>query len=248
MGNFLLFLLLASLLVEPGQAEVRNVWQLGKFDQSPVEFSRNAADTAAFRIGSSDPGKNWPGRQQTGHTYKILFSLNSITGVYSLKIGTLIEQPRVPMLQININGHAGWFYLHPKLSYSRGDFSYAFDPHESQSSVLIDIPPAFLKLGENAIAITCLDDPPTPPGEKEIGGITYDALSLEQDTSRKYVPKAVTADPVPTILYRQTPAGLAEVVDVFLGFNGHLQRGDAELSIGSNRYTAVIAGGREWGQ
>lgn len=247
MANLLAVLLLAAALAPSGQAEIQTVWQLGKFDQSPVEFSSPPKETVRFQIGAGNPRKDWPAHQTPGHTYRILFSLDSIAGTYSLKIGTLIERPRVPALQVSINGHSGRFYLHPKLSYSRGDFTYAFDPHESQSLVAIDIPPSFLKRGENTIAITPVDDPPTPSGEKEIGGITYDALSLEQDTARKYAPRGITASVFPTIFYRQTSAGLAEVVDVFLGFNGPARPGTAELSIGSNRYRAAIAG-MAWGE
>jgi hypothetical protein len=117
MVNFLAVLLLAAAVVPAGQAENRTVWQLGKFDQSPVEFSSHSPDSASFHIGVDNPSKDWPARQATGHTYKILFSLDSLSGTYTLKIGTLIERPRVPALQVNINGHSGRFYMHPKVSY-----------------------------------------------------------------------------------------------------------------------------------
>ena len=128
----------------------------------------------------NDWKKNWPGRQDIKQPYRITFSLNSLQGVYVLKISTLIEQPRVPALRIDVNGHSGMFYLHPQLSYYPGDFTFAFDPHESESTLKIDIPPSFLKQGENAVTITCLDDPPAQAGEERFSGITYDALSLEQ--------------------------------------------------------------------
>lgn len=247
MANLFVVLLLAAALALSGQAEAQFVWQLGKFDQSPVEFSSQVKGAANFQIGVSNPRKDWPAHQEPGHTYKILFSLDSIGGTYSLKIGTLIERPRVPALQVSINGHSGRFYLHPKLSYSRGDFTYAFDPHESQSLVAVDVPPSFLKRGENTIAITPVDDPPTPPGEKEIGGITYDALSLEHDPARKYLPREITVAGFPSIFYRQTSGGLNEIVDVFLGFNGPVHSGGAELTIGGIRYRAPVSSS-DWGQ
>ena len=227
-------------------AQVHTIWQIGKFDESPVEFSHRAEKTITFRIGASSAQKDWPGRQETGSSYKILFSLDSTAGSYALKVATLIDQPRVPALRITVNGHAGTFYLHPKLSYSRSDFSYAFDPHESQSTVDVDIPASFLKKGENTVSITCVDDPPTQDGEKEIGGISYDALAFVEQAVRPR-PDDISADVQPTIFYRQSPAGLTEVVDTFLRFPDSWQAGTANLEIGDKQFTAKLAGG-EFGE
>jgi len=169
----LIFLILIS---SHAQSAPKTLWEIGKFDQSPVEFSTKLHESVNYRVGASDPGKDWPAHQETGATYRILFPLEAPSGSYSLRVATLIDRPRVPALQIDVNGHAGKFYLHPKLSYSRSDFSYAFDPHESQSSLAIDVPSSFLKPGENVITVTCVDDPPSPPAELELGGISYDAL------------------------------------------------------------------------
>src|SRR4051794_25273825 len=144
-----LWLLAGVLPIISAQAQVQTVWQIGKFDESPVEFSRRPENSVTFRVGTSDPGKDWPESQETGQAYQILFSLDSVRGPYVLKIGTLVDQPRIPALRINLNGHSGKYYLHPKLSYSRSDFSYAFDPHESQSAVEVDIPASFVRRGEN---------------------------------------------------------------------------------------------------
>lgn len=227
----------------PSQAQT--VWQIGKFDQSPVEFSRRASDSASFNVQKDQPG-DWPGSQRTGHPYRILFPLETIRGSYSLKIATLIDQPRVPALQIEVNGHSGIFYLHPKLSYARSDFSYAFDPHESQSTLDIEIPASFLKRGENSIAITCVDDPPTPASEEEIGGISYDALSFQQDPSASAEP-ATKIDVEPTIFYRQTSAGLSEVVNAFIRFGRPWKAGTADLDINGRHYTASVPAG-EFGE
>jgi len=240
--------LLAGLLPMITQAQTPAVWQIGKFDESPVEFARGAQDSVVFRVGTSDPRKDWPGGQETGHTYQILFSIDSPKKSYVLKIATLIDRPRVPALRVVVNGHSGTFYLHPKLSYSRSDFAYAFDPHESQSTVDVDIPAAVLKSGENTISITCIDDPPTAAGEKEIGGISYDALALLEAESTPHPRDGeVSADVEPTIFYRQSEAGLAEVVDVFIRFSNPWRAGNADLEIGGKHYTAKLSGG-EFGE
>ncbi|MGI8960336.1 MAG: polysaccharide lyase family protein [Bryobacteraceae bacterium] len=190
---------LALLPLIQAQPEKRTIWQIGKFDQSPVEFSDRPAKAVDFHVGTSDPGKEWPGRQAVGVPYRVLFSLSDSEGPYSLKIGILIDRPRVPSLLIDLNGHAGAFYLHPKLSYSRSDFSYAFDPHEAQSTLSIDLPSSFLKRGENILTITPIDDPRTPAGEEEIGGISYDALSLQNGVSEAANSPDVKTDVEPTI-------------------------------------------------
>lgn len=133
------------------QGQTHAIWQIGKFDESPLEFSHAAQDNLTFEVGKSNSDKDWRGRQKTGHPYRILFTLDSPPGTYALKIAKLIEQPRVPALRIDVNAHAGVFFLHPKLSYSRSDLTYAFDPHESQSTLDVDIPSSFLKPDENAI-------------------------------------------------------------------------------------------------
>ncbi len=232
------------MLIASIHAQAQTIWQIGKFDQSPVEFSRGAQDSVSFEIGKNDPSTDWPGRQETGHSYRILFSLESVRGSYSLKIATLIEQPRVPALRIEMNGHTGTTYLHPKLSYSRSDFTYAFDPHESQSTVDIEIPSSFLKSGSNVLSITCVDIPPTPAGEEEIGGITYDALSFGQNASPGATKTArFVADVEPTIFYPQSQAGLTEVVDAFLRFSRPWPAGSADLEIDGKHYSAKLHGG-----
>lgn len=229
------------------QAQTRSIWQIGKFDQSPEGFAPRAIESVRFETGKSDPEKDWPRSQGVEHPSTIVFSLDSIEGVYSLKIATLIDRPRVPALRISVNGHDGTFFLHPKLSYARSDFSFAFDPHESQSTLQIDIPAPFLKRGENTITVACVDLPKSPE-DQEVSGISYDALSLEQDSSRKFNSKAVTAEAEPTIFYRQTSAGLAEVVDAFLRFNQPLKAGTAELTIGGKHYTANLDATGDYGE
>src|SRR3954470_11163564 len=207
----LLLLLLSTIRV---QAETETIWQIGKFDESPVEFSARQVTAVDFRVGSSDPGRDWPRDQRVGVPHHILFSLAAVNGPYVLKIATLIEQPRIPALRIDMNGHAGTFYLHPKLSYSRSDFTYAFDPHEAQSILEIGLPSSFLKAGQNRVTITLVDDPETPPGEEEIGGITYDALSLQAASASSKLDE-IKIDVEPTIFFRQSGPGMTEIVDAF---------------------------------
>ncbi len=233
----------------PAAAEVQTIWQIGVFDRSPLEFSDKASTAdVTFVVGKSAWKESWPARQPINKPYKIEFSLDSLQGQYSLKIATLIEKPRVPSVVVTINGHSGVFYLHPRLSYYPGDFSYAFDPHESDGDLQIEIPTAFLKRGANVVSLMCVDDPPGPPEQASASGLTYDALSLIHDASAKFAAAATKADVLPTIFFKQTNAGLIEVVDAFIRSNHPLSPGSAELQMQGKRYQANLAGGREFGE
>lgn len=228
---------LPLLLLLPTLASAQIVWQIGKFDQSPVEFSTHRHGPIDFHAGSADFHTDWPAHQATGESYRISFSLNSSPApAYSLKIAALIDQPRVPALKLDINGHAGVFYLHPKLSYSRSDFSYAFDPHESQSTLDITVPGSFLKAGDNIITITCVDDPPTSPGEEELGRISYDALSLSSTSNQTQPAAQIQAEP--TIFFHGAENSLTEVVDAFIRFAAPWQAGTADLEVNGKHYNA----------
>jgi hypothetical protein len=228
-------------------AATQNVWEIGKFDQSPQEFSEAHIEDAKYEIGKSVPEKDWPRSQGNQGQSSIVFQLQSITGVFSLKIATRIERPRVPALKISVNGNDGIFFLHPELSYSRSDFSFAFDPHESQSTLDIELPTGFLRLGSNTITIACINLHPSSR-DGEVSGISYDALSLEQDTSKKFDSKQITAQMQPTIFYRQTPNGLAEIVDTFVRFNQPPKAGTATLAIAGKDYVSKLTAGSKFGE
>jgi hypothetical protein len=235
------------LVLVPVHAESRKVWQIGEFDQSSVEFSSTPNEPVAFVIGKSIPAKDWPRAQGLNSSSKILFSLPALEGTYSLKIAVRIERPRVPALKIAINSHEGMFFLHPKLSYARSDFSYSFDPHESQDTLTIDVPPSFLKGGENVITIACSNIPPSAD-DQQISGITYDALELDQDTSKKFAPHAIIVYIEPTIFYRKQGDGLVELVDAFIRSNSTEKAGVAELELNGKRYTTSIPAIGDYGE
>ena len=224
----------------------RTVWQIGTFDESPLEFSSEPRDHIDFEIGKSDVKKQWSSYQAVGHPYRVLFALDAAHGRYLLKIGALIVQPRVPALRVEINGQGGTFFLHPKLSYFPGDVESSYHPNNSQASVAIEIPPALLRAGPNIISLTCVNDPPDTPGEESSSGIAYDAISLEQDNGSSY--GNTTVDVRPTILYRQVKGKLLETVDAFVRFSGSSPDGIAELQMQENRYQSKMPGVNDFGE
>lgn len=236
------------LLLPHLQAETKIIWQIGKFDQSPVEFSPSAVGPVSYVEGKSDWKTAWPRSEPASQSYQILFNLEPSQHTYTLNIGLLIERPRVPTMKISINGHSGTFYLHPKLSYSRSDFTFAFDPHESQAELHIDLPAAFLKYGQNSISITAVDEPVSTAEEQKESGITFDALSLEEDTSRTSRQPDIQAETQPTIFYRQTSNGLVEIVDAFIRLGNPSKAGIARLEIAAQKYDAPLSASEGFGE
>jgi alpha-mannosidase len=103
----------ASLFTEEAS---QTVWQIGKFDQSPVEFSGRGSGPTQFEVGKSDWRTDWQPHQTINQPYKILFPLPSTAGAYTLKITALIEQPRVPHCRSQLTGTRARFSFGPALA------------------------------------------------------------------------------------------------------------------------------------
>ena len=112
------------------------VWQIGKFDRSSSEFKLQGPPAAkpgaaqsqndlVYVIGKSHAEIDWPAFQPGSsngkagyrrHPYAIQFDLPSIPrGLYTLKVALLVESPRVPRLEVAINGHRALYFQHPVL-------------------------------------------------------------------------------------------------------------------------------------
>lgn len=217
-------------------AQQNVVWQIGKFDDSSGEFRSEGIDYAnpasdpVYKIGVNQDA-DWP-RFQPGpanaiaggrlHPFRIDFVLaDASRGVYTLKIATLYETPRLSHLRVEINGHAGVFYFHPKLDYAAGDWEGTFVPQTSRAEKEIEIPAEWMVKGENHLTLTALDTPSDKqmsmgniaPGQS---GIIYDALRLSQDRNAAEGEDGPSVLAVPTVFYRSTKEGLDEIVDAFV--------------------------------
>jgi alpha-mannosidase len=234
-----LFACLSILLPAVGHSQT--LWQIGTFDHSPLEFSSEARDQITFEIGKSDPQQDWSSFQAVDHPYRIRFLLDSVRGLYVLRIAALVVQPRVPVLQVDINGHVGTFFLHAQLSYFPGDVESTYHPNHSQADLEIEIPTAFLRVGVNTISLTCSDVPPSREKDGS-SGIAYDALALDQNAAGSYDDGKITADMKPTIFYRSHAGGLVETIDAFVRFNEATPEGVAELQLQNQRYQAKLPG------
>jgi alpha-mannosidase len=265
------FVVLATCLVRQhavaASSETKLLWRIGEFNFSSGEFRSqdidytNPKSDPIYEVGKST-NQDWlrfqpgPANGMTGgrlHPFTVRFTLSDPPrGLYRLRLAALYETPRLSHLRLQINGHAGLFYFHPKLDYSAGDWEGTFVPQTSTDSKLVAIPAEWMKQGINELVLTALDE----PGERQdtLGaiapghtGIIYDALELTQQPTERYNAASFAADVDPTIFYQKEDS-LNEVVDVFATF-GHIpSSGKVEFSLGSNTWTQTVPGSEEFGE
>ena len=273
MKNYIYFLpLLAAGLLS---AATETLWQIGKFDSSSSEFNARTADLAkapVYVVGKSDPAKDWRAFQPAStpseaYPLTVQFELPQTPGGrYNLVLALLVEAPGLPVLQVEINGHRGWFYQHPKLSYSTGVIRAAFFPVFSESRLTADLPRDYLKRGTNTLVLRAIEesgDNNDAQRKRRGSGISYDALELQHDPDG--TPETLTAEVVPTIFYKPVgqvhdlPSGgqvvdlphsgkLVEVVDAFIRFPNHPRHAEAAFSMGNYKANRAVAVERDFGE
>jgi hypothetical protein len=252
----------------PVSAQVQKLWQVGTFDESSQEFRGGGIDYSSpaadpvFTVGKSDPGKDWyayqpgSGNGRAGfrpHPFTIKFDLaGPPRGVFTLKVGLLAYMARTPRLAIEMNGHRGLFYLHPKLNYAGGDTNSVFIPIYSYGTILAEFPAAFMLKGSNTLVLTAIDEPAERDDAQSSGlgnsGLIYDALEFANDPAAKYAPHRLSAEVVPTIFYKSRGGQLVELVDVFLRSSDPLAKGEVTLTLGKNRLSQAFASDRAFGE
>jgi len=258
--------LLPLTLNSQAQVDGHVLWRIGTFNASSGEFRSQDIDYAdpksdpVYVVGKSgdhdwlrfQPG---PANGMTGgrlHPFTIRFDLaEPPKGLYRLKLAVLYETPRLSHLRVEVNGHAGLFYFHPKLEYSAGDWEGTFVPQTSIDTKVVEIPAKWMKAGENTIVLTALDD----PAEKQTSlgaiapghtGVVYDGLEMSNDPAEHYDTGAFTAMIEPTIFYRKSAGGLQEMVDVFASFSSAPTTGALELAVAGKQFRKEFpAGERE---
>jgi hypothetical protein len=249
-------------------ADSKAVWQIGKFDQSSGEFNQGEVRPPVFAsphpksdvlyiVGKSNPATDWPAFQPSSangraefrpHPYTIQFDLSEAPrGLYTLKVALLVETPRVPRLQVEINGHRALLFQHPTLNYAGGDVSSVFLPAYSADTIAVDLPTDFLKTGTNELVLTAIDEPPERDDVTN-PGLYYDALELDQDPDREFSSREVTVQALPTIYYQRREDKLFELVDVFIRHNSPSQGGQAVLSVGKEKLTEKLSPGWDFGE
>jgi alpha-mannosidase len=262
-------LLVVGLVGVSALAQERVIWRIGRFDHASGEFRAKSDDYSnpkfdpVYRVGTSKDSEDWqrfqPG-QANGmaggreHPFTILFDLHDpATGVFHLKIAVLHETPRLSHLRVDLNGHAGVFYFHPQLDYSAGDWEGTFVPQTSADSKTIDLPAEWLRHSDNRLVLTALDEPSNVEnslGSIALGhtGLIYDALELTQDVAAVYAPDSIAARARPSIFYRNSSAGLSEVVEVDASFAAMPAKWSATLQIGDQEYPKQVKTSEAFGE
>jgi alpha-mannosidase len=250
------------------KASSETVWQVGTFDQASIEFKKqinytNSADDPVFVVGKSVATKDWPAYQpgsangQAGyraHPFSIEFALPQMPGgLYVLKMAYLIDTPRIPHLQVEINGHGAWCYPHPQLDYTAGD-PIGNSPTYTSGTITLELPTAFLRQGPNKLVLTAIDEPGErddavpPPGRLGDSGFFYDAVELEHDAGKEYQSSELAAEIVPTIFYKGSADKLSEIVEVSVRFNQRPIQGSLHFSAGNFSATQELKPDRDFGE
>jgi alpha-mannosidase len=249
------------------------VWRIGEFNYSSGEFDDGVdpltddvtvdylTQNPVYIIGQST-WEDWlafqPGSRNTSagyrpHPFTIQFRLADVPrGLCTLKVAMLVEHTNVSHLEVDLNGHRGWFYFHPVLNYAMGDIASAFVPQYASDTINIPLPTHFLKEGLNQLVLTALDDDNESIASGDHkglnSGIVYDALQLEHEPTRELAVSAISVQMVPSIFYRMKHGHLEEIVEAFVRFNQSAPGAEVTLTSENWQFTQQLGPDRDFGE
>jgi hypothetical protein len=225
------------------------IWKLGEADRSDHEFTASPdpqrAEPPVVRIGDGAAVRNWP-RYHPGsgnggfgghpYTFTLVFDLAAPKGVYSLELSLLFRQPRVPTVEVAVNGRRGRFDFDPDPMFELGSGDDQFNPIRSVARRRLALPARLFRAGENRLAITAVDDPAVVIDSKNVGGkgdsgFFYDSLALSHD------PDAVAEDTLDvaltsTVFFPRTDHGVQEECRLTVRFPEAWPGGSARIALG----------------
>lgn len=257
--RYLLAFVLSLACFVCAEAQERALWQIGEFNGSSDEFGAQAAgafDAASGRV------KEWGATQQAvvearadaAAARTIRFELaESPRGAYRLRVGLIIASPRLPVVQVVVNGRKGWFYQRPDKDFKEGNIEANIFPQYAIGSVNVWIPAEFLRRGANELALTAVADPLTTAlagGEDTAEAVLrYDAVALERhEAAGAAPPAALVAEATPTVFYKSEGGRLSEVVSVVVRSSGAAPRGTVTLSVGGWSGRQDLTAARDFGE
>lgn len=250
--------LTAFLGARPLTAAGQTIWEIGRFDQSSVEFHARPRfsdphDNPIFTVGRSDPSRDWPADQpgsanpEAGgrpHPYAIVFDLtNPPRGTYTLVVSVILQHPRVPCLQVEVNGQTGLFYFHRKVSYYPGDDGFD-SPIYGGDQLAMALPTRALRRGQNRLVLTAMDDPKDGPGDS---WIRYDALRLVNDPEDK-TSRAAEVKIEPTVFYVKRADAVSELAKVTITHVEPVHQGEVTLTVAGRSLRTGFAQGHDFGE
>ncbi len=264
----------SSQVREPSSSDktaTETLWQIGEFNESSGEFTEgklhppvysDPASDPTFTVGQSDPAKTWlPFQPATSngkagyrrHPFTIRFDLkNAPRGGYRLDVALLAYSPRLPWLEVSLNGHTAWFYQHPKLAYSAGDESVFYLPFYSTAAIQAELPDRYLKKGPNTLVLTALDEPGPRDDSQPSGfawpgtsGIIYDALALRHTEAAA---SRMSVSVLPTIYYQRAGDQFSELVDVYMNAPRLPRDARVTLRFGARKFPLSYQLDRDFGE
>lgn len=250
--------LLSLTLAASAAAQSRAVWRIGDFDESAAEFGAEPSG-GAFVITAGQP-KDWgrtqqavtPDRAGDAALRLIRFELRDAPrGVYTLRLGLIMHSARLPVIQLDVNGHRGWFHQRFESDYREGNKEAAILPQYAVGVVRAEMPAEFLRRGANEIAIVALTDSLStalPGGDSTADAVlTYDALELTNAPAAQTAAGISGAEATPTVFYRREGGRVAETVSVRVRWNRVAPRGEVTLSLPGWRSAQPFSSEREFG-
>ncbi len=248
-------------------AQTRPLWQIGEFNNSSDEFGAQAAGPFDAASGRA---KDWGATQQAVVASKadpaaartIRFELSrtpddlsdareTVDSVYTLRLGLIVTSPRLPVVQVEVNGHKGWFYQRPERDFAEGNLEPYIFPQYAVGTLDARIPASFLRHGPNEIRLTAVADPLStalPGGEETADAVLrYDALSFGR--APEGGPASSGAEATPTVFYKRVGGRLHEVVSVIVRWARVKPRGGAvKLLVGSWGAAQKLENDRDFGE
>jgi hypothetical protein len=212
LGQAVLISICGVFLSIPAIAGQQILWTIGQKDNSSAEFpqgwfshthDRNLVDC----VGQSKPSNNWasihpadydPQGGAQEHSFTILFSLDKppMDG-YASRLDAFFDRAYYPDLHININGHRGTYFFHPKpVPLSSPYWNQAHNNLVlAADEILAETLASFLQSGEKELALTAFHGT----------HLEYDDLQFSH-LSEETTNPSVDVRFQPTALYRATPA------------------------------------------
>lgn len=233
-------------LTPVSKAEESVIWRLGAFDHSAREFHGAGRQPVAIDAGTADAAARWPALQAGSRNARYMAQASPRTirfvlpaapqGSYVLDFAVMLGYPRVPYLQVELNGETGVAYLRRELSYhAEGRMD---SPVCGEARTRLPIPAGILKTGPNELRITAIDDAPDENGDSLI---EWDALQLVRAAKGAAEPE-MTAEP--TVFYTAGDGPTNELLDVTVTLPAIVRQGSATLKLGGVEYHSPLTPGR----
>jgi hypothetical protein len=224
----------------------QTIWRIGTFDHASAEFTgRVGIEPVVVDAGAPDAASRWPASQSgtlsahsspQSHTRTIRFRMETAaSGAYVLDLAIMAGNPRVPHLELELNGARGTAYIDRRLSYHAE--GRADSPICAEARERIPIPASALRQGDNELRITAVDGSPDENGDSQIG---WDALALLRTGPANADPEISVE---PTYLFVNENGALRELITATVAA-APVTRGTLTLALAGAQYRADLAPAR----